>query len=94
MKVHLNVTAMDITKGKRESICECPIARALERALKNIRGYHSVAVHGSIRAMKAVVKRHVFKADHTPVTQAFVERFDAGEPVEPFEMDLEFRKLY
>ena len=82
MKVE--VTPQDIARGHPEDNCCCPVALAVRRA---------VGIATSVGTGKIVVdyatpwQTEIWNPEE--VTE-FVERFDAGLPVEPFAFDLEF----
>jgi hypothetical protein len=73
----VNVTAEDIRNGVREASRRCPIARAINRTLNVEDGvevceFHIQTDDDTMFSMPAEATR-------------FVEDFDHGKPVEPFE---------
>lgn len=79
----ITVTAADIASGRRGSSCDCPIARAIRRA------------GGDITADVACSYAYVGRRPHRrqlllPLSaRQFMADFDHGEPVEPFEFELD-----
>lgn len=81
MLVH--VTQEDIDNGKRTDCKCCPIALAIGRIFPDsvihvIRDIHVFSKTG--------IDSKIYK--HTDASRAFVTRFDARDPVEPFEFEL------
>ena len=77
--VRIEVMQEDIDKGERTACEFCPVARAVCRALGERLGYAKV---DGFSIDLGVWPEEEYR---TPaVVNAFIERFDAGEPVEPF----------
>lgn len=74
----IEVTARDIEKGLPEDKCGCPVALAIRRATGL-----EVSVWCS---MSVKVGREYI--DLPDEAEDFINRFDQGEPVQPFTFDL------
>ncbi len=87
MKVTINVTQEDIKQGCSGNARNCPVARAIVRALNLTLGRVSVSNNLFIYMKDDV---HHLGAMRTPdsVLQ-FIARFDTGCAVEPFSFELE-----
>lgn len=83
--VVIDVTADDITNGKRESD-ECPIALATHRAFPDAEGVEVDEI--SIDVWKD--GKIVFEALIGEDGEEFVRKFDNYEPVKPIRLSLEF----
>ncbi len=83
MKLHVEVTAEDIAKGKRNRTDCCPIALAISRC----NGVSDVGVDEATASMSHGGE-WVF-AEMPKEAAAFVLAFDKRKPVEPFAFDLE-----
>lgn len=77
------VSQDDIEKGEKASKCNCPVARAVRRALPQCR--IAVPFQREIR-----INDHNYKPS-TKVEQ-FVRRFDKGKPVSPFSFYLKINQ--
>lgn len=82
--MRVKVTQEDIEKGIPEHCGKCPIARAIRRAMPDA---ISVGV-GSI-GVEWFDKSGFRVAELPQQAQQFIYYFDFGEPVQPFEFDLE-----
>lgn len=77
------VTKLDIHAGRRDSWCDCPIARCVKRTTKS--KYVECDSDG-IR-----FGPHYFEAVHRATPSeclTFMRAFDAGQPVQPFTFEL------
>jgi hypothetical protein len=75
----IKVTQEDIDIGRRNSCIFCPVARAINRALR------STALKGAIVFTSRITPKIYHKEQ--PVScrvKRFIVRFDHGLPVEPF----------
>jgi hypothetical protein len=89
MKIKIEVTEDDILNGKKGSGCFCPIARAVKRKL--------------IPATYVRVTKHDLVTDYSEIfpasaslpntAQSFIQAFDAGHKVEPFDFEIEVNDL-
>jgi len=80
----IQITQDDIKQGTVDNCDRCPIALAINRVL--FVGHHA-KVMGSISIYTYVHRRFTCK---TPdVAKQFINNFDLGNSVEPFEFDLE-----
>lgn len=72
--MRVRVTAEDIRLGKRMDCLDCPVARALQRAVgRSVRVYASEKMAGQ-------------KVYRLPTSAArFIDQFDIGKKVRPFE---------
>ena len=77
----IQVTQAHIDKGKRKSRCLCPIALAL----KDKFGYNCDPRVDTVHM--ALGTSTFYKS--TPETVCFIDRFDGGAPVTPFDFELE-----
>ncbi len=83
MRIQIQVTPEDINLGVPESGDECPIARALIRAI----GHEDVYVDDSIMYWDDEEGCHM--STGTPTIAAnFIKNFDAKEPVEPISFEI------
>jgi hypothetical protein len=81
MKLKVSVTQEDIFNGVPVMGRFCPIARALTRILGKVSvGNVRVALDGGDRILFGVLPK---------IAQRFILDFDAGNPVHPFEFELE-----
>ncbi len=77
--VHVEVTAQDIAKGRKFGCTTCPVALAVARVTGG-----QCYVGGGYLDVFGVYE----VIEHTDRVAAFIEQFDGGEPVQPFEFDL------
>ena len=87
-QVYITVTQDDIDKGSRGESCKCPVALALKRAVPHSDGVevceHFFVFHDAgVRWFTSLLPLEVVR---------FVEEFDAGGKVEPFEFQMTFFK--
>jgi hypothetical protein len=85
MRFKIQVTNEDIRKGRRGTICHCPIARAVKRELG--------AAGREVRVFPTLLRfqnRRLGQFDICMPSEAkaFVKDFDGGEQVQPFEFDI------
>ena len=100
----LQVTSEDIAKGCRAKAEYCPVARAFGRIFPN----HRVLVSTDAIDVWPVYPEGFFIIPHDPLCiykpslharpvpdeiQLFIEKFDNGSPVEPFNVDVEFNSV-
>lgn len=80
--MRIQVTQEDIDKGQRVHPIYCPIARAIKRhAHKPVRVLADTGITVGGKQYR-----------HTAGSLEFVERFDMGQPVKPFEFELRREK--
>lgn len=86
MILHVSVTAEDIRQGRPSAVSDCPVALALRRALEE----------AGMKPWAGVCPGHFHWPSHENEVpwpdervQKFINSFDAGQPVEPFEFDVE-----
>ena len=84
------VTADDIRKGERKSYCDCPVARAVKRAFHVKRGRNVTVRHEGI-FVGGVTDSRLWVGVPPREVERFLERFDQGKAVRPFETTVEFR---
>lgn len=77
----VNVTQEDIDNGKPRHICGCPVALAVKRMALD-----PGSVYVSGRYTNIDGHQHV----NSRKTSKFVNDFDSGNPVKPFEFEIEF----
>lgn len=87
-QVYITVTPEDILNGERADSCKCPIARALRRAVPHSDGVevceHFFVFHDNgIRWFTSLLPLEAVR---------FMEEFDAGGNVAPFEFQITFFK--
>lgn len=86
----IHVTEKDIENGERGSYCNCPIALAVKRAFRrnsldeNVTVRHEFAMVGDSHDDLCWIAMLPKSCDR------FVDRFDAGKTVKPFEITLSF----
>ena len=80
MIVHVSVTADDIANGKPGECCGCPVYLAVRRVLPDVSGV------GPGRVWLTGGRRPITLPDDA---EDFIERYDRGHRVEPFEFDLD-----
>ena len=84
----IEVTSSDIANGIRGAASSCPVALAVNRAIE--KQYSAFATRSSI----SIFDDDRWINDHQcpkPVA-AFIEQFDAGEPVQPLTFILKLNK--
>lgn len=81
----IKVTKADIKKGKKGSVCDCPIALAIKRAT-GLKG-RDVAVGD----YQPEVDGYIFEGPCESLT-TFIEAFDGGEKVKPFSFNMEMQR--
>jgi len=87
MKLHVGVTEQDINWGSPNNCETCPVARAIERAVGDPSIRVSVGLH-TIRLRKWFHTTHSALLPGSHPVAVFVQKFDKGEPVEPFSFDV------
>lgn len=80
--MHVSVTAGHIKRGIRGECEKCPVALAMLDA-----GATSVMV-GDFYIYWKIARKGTCRVRNPKTVQAFIERFDSGKPVKPFEFDL------
>lgn len=85
MKKLIEIKQEDIDYGSIDSPCFCPIALAIKRTLKIESGVW-------VDYLKVFVKDEEFVLPHA-VTN-FIQGFDLGLPVAPFEFELNSKRTY
>ena len=83
--MRIKVTQKNIDKGYRGSCDTCPLALALKEAIPTARlvsvGTESIGFTREGQSRWKIIKL-------PPQARFFVDDFDAGKPVKPFEFDL------
>ena len=74
----ISVTQEDIDKGKREDSCVCPIALAVRRQTGRLFHIDDTNADDGYDTIQLPIK-----------ARQFVRSYDNGNPVEPFEFELE-----
>ena len=89
--MNVSITNEDIDNGRPDHTCLCPIAIAIERALRkrglDIRGVQVEASHVEIAYYAGGIRWRRITLPQEART--FIERFDYGTEVEPFEFELQ-----
>ena len=83
--VRVRVTAADIAAGRPSDACSCPVALAVQRAT----GDPTVDVCGVVAAGSLRAHFGLRGVDLPLAAVNFVSAFDRGDPVTPFEFDLD-----
>lgn len=88
----ITVTQEDIREGARANCLKCPIALALERALKPLLEldiWYRVQVNeDNVEITNTGAESGRFAALLPEEAEEFIRRFDNRQPVEPFEFEL------
>lgn len=74
----IKVTEKDIKYGEERCPGTCPIARAINRELPG----------QDVMVFKSICEINHYEYELPPRAYDFIEQFDAGLPVEPFEFDI------
>ena len=81
----INVTQEDIDKGNRNATTSCPVARAINRATKdivsNVSGF-AIELYGLMPNNSLFTI--VYREEPTKAVKTFIKRFDSNQPVKPF----------
>jgi hypothetical protein len=85
MKLKIEVTAEDIQNGMPGWCGKCPVALAVRRALGGFVKREVASVGVSYAAVYVDSRIHMLPSD----ARMFVQNFDEGEPVEPFDFEIE-----
>lgn len=96
MEVLISVSAEDIARGEREECETCPIALAIRRVVPgtNVEVHYAWVGFGDRYTWRTTPENgdRMLVPQRVPLpwkAREFVDRFDAGEPVEPFEFHLD-----
>lgn len=89
MKIKLSISSDDIKHGVLNCNTDCPVARAVKSVLKykyrrNVRAYNT-----HVRFTRMI--KHFW---YPSSVERFINRFDAGKPVKPFNFELDLPELY
>lgn len=86
MRVQVSVTESDIRGGVRDDDCLCPVALALRRVTGE-----EVCVCSEQIGLGSLGRGYVFQRvlDTPRAVRDFVDAFDGGRSVEPFEFELD-----
>ena len=87
----IRVTADHIAEGYRRDACFCPIARAI-RGFWPGRQEGAVEVGGYLPRFARVYDAGWWRAELPAAAQVFMQDFDEGSPVAPFEFTVEWVK--
>lgn len=79
----IKVTEQDIERGSRVFSDHCPVALAINRAT----GRHAIVYHHAIKIGE--LSRIEYPVPDK--VREFIQDFDSGKEVQPFEFDLELR---
>lgn len=87
MRVHIEVTAELIAAGVRGSPCDCPVGKAIYRAVGLDPDWDIIDVDGE--GLHIWGRGNLRKASKRlpEVARQFIEDFDAGREVQPVEFD-------
>jgi len=90
MKKTINITNRNITQGEKANPQNCAIARAIKSAMR--KKLEEVSVLPSHVTLK--IDEKIFVAPMPKEGTNFIKRFDRGLAVNPFELNLKFKKSY
>ena len=96
IKVHVSVEQKDIVTGVPKDGEKCPIACAFERALREAQyPVYEICIEDShegfmfrMHGSPSNVDKYI-SIDENEIVDAFIQNFDNGRPVIPFEFDVE-----
>jgi hypothetical protein len=89
VKVTIEVTAEDISRGKPRSTCGCPVALAINRQLKLSETEHLITASVGRKFTQVLTLRRVLVFWFPDNVQIFIDRFDSDQPVKPFSFEFE-----
>jgi len=90
MKKTINITNRNITEGEKANPQNCAIARAIKSKMR--KEIEEVSVLPSQVTLK--IDNKIFVAPMPKQGASFIKRFDRGLAVNPFELNLKFKKGY
>jgi hypothetical protein len=90
MKKTINITNKNITDGEKTNPQNCAIARAIKSKMK--KEIQEVSVLPTQVILK--IDNKMFVAPMPKKGTNFIKRFDRGLAVDPFELNLKFKKGY
>lgn len=90
MKYDINITNRNILEGEKANPQNCAIARAIKSKLK--KKVEEVSVLPTQVILK--IDKKMFVAEMPKEGTNFIKRFDRGLAVNPFELNLKFKKGY
>jgi len=83
MRTQITITHKDIREGEGNSGLSCAVALAVRRKFKTDHVY----VQCENQSVNISVEDQEFKTDD-PAVEEFIDRFDAGQDVEPFSFQI------
>ena len=86
----LKITNKNILEGEKANPQNCAIARAIKAKMKN--KFEEVSVLPSHVTLK--IDEKIFVAPMPKEATNFIKRFDRGLAVNPFELNLKFKRGY
>jgi hypothetical protein len=86
--IRIDVMAADIAEGVVESCRQCPIARAISRAIPAAVRIAVTGLEVEIGLRTNVQRLAEYRIELPTRAQAFVRLFDRHQPVRPFSFDL------
>lgn len=90
MRVTISVTKRDIERGCRSECCSCPVARAINRRLKE-----TYKTHVSVSYLRVFKRHSVNWGTLLPIrVMTFVDQFDDSKAVNPFRFSIDIPKKY
>jgi len=90
MKKTINITNRNITEGEKANPQNCAIARAIKSKMR--KEIEEVSVLPTQVILK--IDNKMFVAPMPKEGTSFIKRFDRGLAVNPFELNLRFKKGY
>lgn len=87
-QLHITVTELAIRKGVKGDPCNCPVAKALRRASKE----RIVSAGMGVMFIGPKNRRITWVTPYD--VRNFIEIFDAGKPVVPFNFDMPLTSTY
>jgi len=91
MNTRISVTNKNIREAKVADPTNCPIARALKHTVKGIKKVHVYGRNANM-TVKNGKKITYYTAVLEKVATNFISRFDAGSPVIPFKLSINWKR--
>lgn len=86
----INVTQKDIDEGIPKNCYDCPVARAIRKALKpDLVAVRERFIHLHLRVEGSPGSTSKQAFITPPAVRAFIDAFDEEQPVQPFTFELE-----
>ncbi len=90
MNKKINITEKNIFEGEKADPQNCAIAKAIKSKIKKkITNVSVLPSHVTL-----IIDKKMFVAKMPKIGAAFIKRFDHAQAVNPFELNLKFKKGY